>query len=211
MSIKIGIVDYGTGNVKSIKRALDRCGVESILTSSEMDIEKCDGIILPGVGAFKHAKEELNKLGLVEIIKKYVKTRPILGICLGMQLLFEKSYENGEIEGLALIPGDVRPLKEKIKNGKVPNIGWYKLSNISEDSLVSSNLNAEYYFVHSYYVSPTDEKCIVGKVEYNGFSYSVAIEHNNIFGCQFHPEKSREVGLDIIRNFIEACVKEKNV
>lgn len=201
------IIDYGVGNLFSLVSSLKMLGEEAVVTNDEKIIENADRIILPGVGAFGDAAEKLKIGGLDEIIKKQAKSgKPLLGICLGMQLLFEKSYEYGEHEGLALIKGSVMPLEGKIDSSlKIPHIGWNEL-HFPKSKPVSPlfkyiNEGDFAYFVHSYYAANCDEN-VIATTDYS-VEITAAAANNNTFGTQFHPEKSGEVGLKILKAFCE--------
>lgn len=193
----IAIIDYKMGNLKSVKNALDSLGLENVITSDKNIILNADKVILPGVGAFKDAMEIIKKEGLDEVIKEVVRrSKPLLGICLGFQLLFEKSYEFGECEGLGLLKGEIKYLDVPLK---VPHVGWNSLM-IKPESKLLKNLNQNYvYFVHSYYLN-SNEDFVSSYTEY-GVKLAVSVEKDNIYGCQFHPEKSGEIGLKILKNF----------
>ncbi len=201
----IVIIDYGVGNLFSLKSSLSAIGADVIISGEKEMIKKADKLILPGVGAFEDAAKKLKAHGIDEIIKKEVKKgKPILGICLGMQMLFEKSFEFGEHEGLGLIKGEIVPMEGVIPtNLKIPHIGWNSLIfKKSNSKLFKYIRNGDFvYFVHSYYASNCDEN-ILATSEY-GVELTAAIEKDNIFGCQFHPEKSGEVGLNILKAFCE--------
>ncbi len=203
----IAIIDYGVGNIFSLKSSLDKIGAEAVLTGSRETIEKCDRIILPGVGAFGDAIALLKKSGLDGIIKEECKkSKPLLGICLGMQLLFEKSFEYGEHEGLGLIKGSVVPMEGAIpKEFKIPHIGWNSLlfpKNREKSRLFKYISEGSYvYFVHSYF--GTDCKESVSALTEYGAELTAAVERKNVFGVQFHPEKSGDVGLNILKGFCE--------
>ena len=192
----IAILDYGVGNLRSISKALEFVGAKIKITKDYEDIEKSDAIVLPGVGAFTNAMNELKPL--VKVIKSY--TRPILGICLGMQLFFTKSEEGGISEGLNLIEGRVVKFPSSVK---IPHMGWNSIRIISNKSkLLNGIKSGEYfYFVHSYYCIPKEEDVKIATTLY-GVEFSSVIEKENIFATQFHPEKSGEAGLKIIRNFV---------
>ena len=199
----IAIVDYGVGNLFSLKSSLDMIGAEAFVTGDAEEIKKAEKIILPGVGAFGDAANKLRETGLFEVIKKEAKNgKPIMGICLGMQMLFEKSYEYGEHEGLGLIKGEIRPIEEVIpKNLKVPHIGWNALKFTGESKLFKYIKDGDFvYFVHSYYGAECDS--VIAVSDY-GAPLTAAVEKGNVSGCQFHPEKSGEVGLKILKAFCE--------
>ena len=200
----IAIVDYGVGNLFSLVCSFNAIGVEAKLTSSKEDIEKADKILLPGVGAFGDAAEKLFFSGLADVVIQQAKLgKPILGICLGMQLLFEKSYEYGEHRGLGLIKGEIRPIKDVIPaDYKIPHIGWNALSFPKKNPLFKYLVGGNcVYFVHSYYGADCDES-VIATTEY-GASLTAAVANGNVYGCQFHPEKSGEVGLKILKAFAE--------
>lgn len=204
----ITIIDYGMGNLKSVYNALRHLNIECEITNSKEKIEGAKKIILPGVGAFKDAIENLKVRDLDKlIIKKAEEGIPILGICLGMQLLFDKSYEGGEYEGLSLIKGEIRKLdnstlgEEKIK---IPHIGWNNL-RIKKVSPILKDINENdfVYFVHSYYGVVKSKEDLIGDTIYGNNKIAAVVGNNNVFGTQFHPEKSGEVGLKILKNFGE--------
>lgn len=195
----IAIINYKMGNLGSVKNALDSLNIESVITSDVNVLRKADKLILPGVGAFKKAMENLAELDLIDCIKEEVKKgKPILGICLGMQLLFSDSEEYGLTKGLNLLEGNIVHFKS---NGlKIPHMGWNNLS-IGNDSKLFKGLNNPYvYFVHSYHLVNTNTNYIQTKVTY-GYEFVCAIEYKNIYATQFHPEKSGDVGLKILKNF----------
>lgn len=200
----IAITDYGVGNLFSIKSSLDVIGVESIVTSDEETLRCADKIILPGVGAFRDARKKLSESGLDKVIvEEAEKGKPILGICLGMQLLFDKSYEYGEYEGLGLIKGEIKPIADVIGEGlSIPHIGWNPLIFEKESPLFKYLKNGDcVYFVHSYYAADCDES-VTSTAEY-GTKLTASAEKGNVFGCQFHPEKSGMAGLNILKAFSE--------
>ena len=201
----IAIIDYGVGNLFSLKSSFGYIGQDAIVTSDKTEIENADRIILPGVGAFGDAAAKLRNTGLCEIVLNEVKKgKLMLGICLGMQLLFEKSYEFGEHDGLGLIKGDVVPISDVIpKDFKIPHIGWNKLCFKGEKSRIFKYINDGdfVYFVHSYY-GANCEGFVSATTEY-GAELTASVENGNVFGCQFHPEKSGSVGLDILKAFCE--------
>ena len=200
----IAVIDYGAGNIFSVKNALDYLGFDSLLTNKKEDIEKADGLILPGVGAFPSAMKMLEQSGLTETIKTESKKKPFLGICLGMQLLFDSSIEYGNHEGLSLINGTVRPISEVISSDlKIPHIGWNALHFVGEKHPIFKYINDgdHVYFVHSYYGSNC-ETSLIATTEY-GAELTAAVAKGNVCGCQFHPEKSGNTGLNILRGFCE--------
>ncbi|MBO5060760.1 MAG: imidazole glycerol phosphate synthase subunit HisH [Clostridia bacterium] len=201
----IAIIDYGVGNLFSLKSSLAAIGADAIITGSCEEIKNADKILLPGVGAFGDAAEKLKNSGLCDIIKSEANNgKPLLGICLGMQLLLEKSYEYGEHEGLGLIKGEIRPISDVIPNNlKIPHIGWNALKFKGEKSRLFKYIkDGDFvYFVHSYYAADCDE-FVTATAEY-GSDLTASVENGNVFGCQFHPEKSGDVGLNILRAFNE--------
>lgn len=195
----IAIIDYGAGNLFSVQNALNFLGIENIITKDKSDIEKADKLILPGVGAFPDAMRMLSDAGLIDVIKEQVKTKPLMGICLGMQMLFEKSYEFGETEGLGLIPGTVELMKPE-NDLLIPHIGWNALEKNEECSLLQNVEEGDYvYFVHSF-AAVTDSKNVAAYCDY-GMKVPGLVAKDNVYGCQFHPEKSGKTGLDILKNF----------
>lgn len=201
----IAIVDYGVGNLFSLKSSFAAIGVEAVVTNDEAVLRKADKIILPGVGAFEDAARKLRESGLDVVIKRLVAAgKPLMGICLGMQMLFEKSYEYGEHEGLGLIPGVVRPIAEVIPGEyKIPHIGWNGLKFKGNNPLFSKIREGDcVYFVHSFYAADCEES-VIATAEY-GAELTAAVAKGNVYGCQFHPEKSGAVGLNILRAFAEA-------
>ncbi|MGN1418643.1 MAG: imidazole glycerol phosphate synthase subunit HisH [Acutalibacteraceae bacterium] len=201
----VAVVDYGVGNLFSLKSSLKALGVGAVVTGNAEEIKKADKIILPGVGAFADAAEKLRKSGLDSVIKQQAqKGVALMGICLGMQLLFEKSYEYGEHEGLGLIKGKVVPMEGVIPAElKIPHIGWNALhfTNKKSDIFKYINENDCVYFVHSFYAADCEENT-VATAEY-GAELTAAVQKDNVYGCQFHPEKSGDVGLKILRAFCE--------
>ncbi len=205
------IIDYGLGNLLSVKRAFEYCGAEVTITSDPDKVMAARCVVLPGVGAFRSAMESLHNLGLVEAIRELVNQNiPLLGICLGMQLLFEESYEFGLTNGLGLVSGRVVPVPSQTTDGqmqKIPNVGWRSLQLGSagcwdKTILNDIRLGEEVYFVHSFMVVPTDAGCRLADCEYGGHAISAVIIKNGIVGCQFHPEKSGKVGLRVLKRFL---------
>ena len=195
----IAIINYKMGNLGSVKNALDSLNIESVITDDIEIIKKADKLILPGVGAFKEAMENLKKLNLIDTIKEEVKKgKPILGICLGMQLLFSSSEEYGLTEGLSILEGKIIHFKE---NGlKIPHMGWNNLSIPANTKLFKGLNNPYVYFVHSYHLVTDNKDYLLTKTTY-GYEFSCAVEYKNIYATQFHPEKSGDVGLQILKNF----------
>ena len=200
----IAIVDYGVGNLFSLKSSFAAIGEEVIVTADAKVLEEADKIILPGVGAFGDAAEKLRATGLDRVILEQARGgKPLMGICLGMQLLFDKSYEFGEYEGLGLIPGAVRPISDVIPaDYKIPHIGWNPLHIQKESPLFSGIQPGDcVYFVHSFYAAECEES-VIATSEY-GAELTAAVAKGNVFGCQFHPEKSGKVGLAILKAFAQ--------
>ncbi len=201
----IAIVDYGVGNLFSLRSSFKAIGADAVFTSDEKIIRSADRIILPGVGAFEDAARKLKETGLGEVVVSEVKKgKPLLGICLGMQLLFEKSYEFGCHEGLSLIPGNIVSFEGRIdKDLKIPEIGWNELRLNKDSVLYKGFKGGEFvYFVHSYFAD-CDSKYVSAFSEYD-IDFPASVEYENVFGCQFHPEKSGKVGLKILENFCKA-------
>ena len=201
----IAIVDYGVGNLFSLKSSLVAIGANAIVTADPQMLRAADKIILPGVGAFGDAAKKLSDSGLADVLIEEAKGgKPLLGICLGMQLLFETSYEYGTHRGLGLIPGEIRPIAEVIPAGlKIPHIGWNALHFPAEKHPVFRDVREgdHVYFVHSYYGAECEES-VIASTEY-GADLTAAVAKNNVCGCQFHPEKSGKIGLDILRGFCD--------
>ena len=201
----IAIVDYGVGNLFSLKSSFAAIGADTVVTGDKEIIKSADKIILPGVGAFGDAAEKLFSSGLADvIIADAKKGKPILGICLGMQLLLEKSFEYGEHKGLGLIKGEIRPISDVIPPElKIPHIGWNALHFNGKKSPLFKYINEGdcVYFVHSFYGAKC-ESSVIATAEY-GAELTAAVAYENVFGCQFHPEKSGDVGLNILRAFCE--------
>ena len=199
------IVDYGVGNLFSLRSSFESLGIAVTVTSNEEDLRRADRIILPGVGAFGDAAKKLKASGLLSVlVEEAEKGKPLLGICLGMQLLFEKSYEYGEHDGLGLIPGEIRPIEDVIpKELKIPHIGWNALDfTENKTNLFKYIENGDcVYFVHSFYATGCDAYT-VANTEY-GAPLTAAVAKGKVYGCQFHPEKSGKVGLMILKAFCE--------
>ncbi len=201
----VAILDYGVGNLFSLQSSFTAIGADAIVTGDEAVLKKADRIILPGVGAFEDASTKLRATGLDEVLKSEANMgKPIMGICLGMQMLFDKSFEYGEHQGLGLIKGEIRPIADVIpKELKIPHIGWNALRFGKNRHTIFKYLKEGdfAYFVHSYYGANCEES-VIATTEY-GAELTAAVAHNNVCGCQFHPEKSGEVGLNILRAFCE--------
>ncbi len=198
---KIGIIDYGMGNLHSVKNAIDFIGADSFLPDKVSELSEADGLILPGVGAFPDAMARLTETGLDAFIKEYVKTKPLIGICLGMQLLFDKGYEFRECDGLGLIGGEVVKIVEE--GLKVPHMGWNELTIVNPSPIAASLKDGDQvYFVHSYKAIMKDRADLVAVTDY-GSEVTAMVAHGNVYGCQFHPEKSESVGLSILKEFWE--------
>ena len=199
----IAVIDYDAGNIKSVEKALDFLGQKCVITRDRKIIESADKVILPGVGAFGDAMSRLNEFGLTDAIHNVVdKGKPFLGICLGLQLLFESSEESVGAKGLGILPGKVIKFPED-KGYKVPQIGWNSIE-IKEDARLFKGVpdQSYVYFVHSYYLEATDKNIVAATTEYAAH-VDASVESGNVFACQFHPEKSGRVGLKILENFAE--------
>lgn len=199
-SVVVGVIDYSAGNLLSIFNALDACGIKWKRISSEADFSGYSHLILPGVGAFKYGMDQLNLRNFSERIREDVrKGTPFLGVCLGMQLLFEVGHEFGKHKGLGIIKGEVKSLNEICGDLSIPHVGWNDVAASKESSFIlDSTLSA--YFVHSYYCECLNSKDVVGITEY-GRSFCSAVEKENIYGVQFHPEKSHKKGLELLSRF----------
>ena len=200
------IIDYGMGNLRSVKNALDFLGLESKISSDEQEIRNSKALILPGVGAFPDAMDTIERLSIDKIIKEeVVKNKPLLGICLGMQLLFENGFEGSERRGLGLLKGNVVKMKDdKLNNIKVPHIGWNNLIYNKKDELFNSIEEGKFvYYVHSYFAQGYNDEDLVAYSEYGENKIPGVVRCKNVMGAQFHPEKSGAVGLDILKNFGE--------
>jgi len=196
----IGIIDYGAGNLNSISKAIEHIGFKTEIITKYVDIDKYKAVVLPGVGAFPGAIERLEKNDLVRFIKDFVQTdKPMLGVCLGMQLLFEYGYEDKKTKGLELLPGDVVKMKG---NFKIPHMGWNELEIIKEDNLFNGLPdNPHFYFVHSYKLNKITDQ-VIAVTDYGG-KVPAVVRKDNIIGFQFHPEKSGSNGLKLLENFGE--------
>ena len=200
----VAICDYGMGNRRSVEKALEHVGARSVVTSDHETIRAADGVILPGVGAFPEAMRNVTALGLDELLRERASAgAPLLGICLGMQLFFERSSEHEGAAGLALLPGDVTPLRAP----KLPHIGW-NLVRFERPSALTEGLGeaAAFYHVHSFACRPSEPADVVGSGEY-GEPFASVVERGNVAGVQFHPEKSSRDGLALLANFARVCAR----
>ena len=201
----IGVVDYGMGNRRSVQKALERVGATVAVTRDHDELRRCDGLVVPGVGAFPIAMHDLRELGLDELIESEVhRGTPLLGICLGMQLLFERSVEVEPAQGLGLVPGEVTRLRAG--GLRIPHIGWNEVS-LQRPSPLTEGLPSEgcpFYHVHSFAARPADAEDVVGNTEY-GEPFATIVGRGSVFGVQFHPEKSSTHGLRMLSNFVGVC------
>lgn len=206
----IAVIDYGMGNLRSVQKALEEVGARTKVTSRPADIKRCSKVVFPGVGAFGDAMKELRRLGLDDAIRDAIGAgKPFLGLCLGLQLLFEKSEEAPGVKGLAVLKGDVKKFRftdgqrRRTKDAlKVPHMGWNRISKHAKAPLLKDVAeNAYVYFVHSYYVGPKDKTSILTTTEY-GNTFVSSVWMGNIYGLQFHPEKSQAIGLKMLDNFV---------
>lgn len=199
----IAIIDYDAGNLKSVQKAVNFLGEEAVISRDKDEILSADRVILPGVGSFGDAMEKLKKYNLINTIYDVVdKNIPFLGICLGLQLLFERSDESDGIAGLGILKGEILRIPDA-PGIKIPHIGWNSLNLIHNGRLFSNiNENDYVYFVHSYYLKAKEEHIVKATTEYGGTTIHASVEKDNVFACQFHPEKSGDIGLKILKNFI---------
>ena len=199
----VAIIDYDAGNIKSVEKALLHLGEEVIITRDREQILNSDKVILPGVGAFGDAMEKLRSYGLDKVIYEVVERKiPFLGICLGLELLFDKSDETPGVKGLGILPGEILRIPDK-EGIKIPHMGWNSVK-IKENARIFKDVpqDSYVYFVHSYYLKAGREEDVAATTEYSTLIHA-AVEHDNVFACQFHPEKSSEIGLKILKNFVE--------
>ncbi|MBE5881304.1 MAG: imidazole glycerol phosphate synthase subunit HisH [Lachnospiraceae bacterium] len=199
----IAIIDYDAGNIKSVEKAISALGEKAVLTRKPEEILAAEKVILPGVGSFGDAMEKLHGYGLVEVIKKVVENKtPFLGICLGLQLLFERSDESDGVAGLGILEGEIVRIPDAPEL-KIPHIGWNSLKFPREGRLFRGLPEDSYvYFVHSYYLKAADESIVTATTDYSTLIHA-SVEKDNVFACQFHPEKSSDVGLTILKNFLD--------
>lgn len=199
----IAIIDYDAGNIRSVEKALQFLGQEVKITRDREEILGADKVVLPGVGSFGDAMGKLHQYGLVEVIRQVAeKKTPFLGICLGLQLLFERSDESPGVEGLGILKGEILRIPEG-EGRKIPHMGWNSLELRNQGRLFAGLSGEPYvYFVHSYYLKARDEQIVKAATEY-GVTIHASVEQDNIFACQFHPEKSSDTGLKILKNFVE--------
>lgn len=191
-----GIIDYGMGNLRSVQKALEYLGERAIVLGEPSMLDACDRLILPGVGSFGVGMRELKTRGLYDYVLRRAKNTPLLGICLGMQFLLAKSYEDGETEGFGFVPGDVVRFRE----GKIPQIGWNQVHHLKSPLFAGIPEGSEFYFVHSYHAETTD-RFTIASCDY-GVTYAAAVANGNVYGTQFHPEKSGVLGLKLLQNFV---------
>lgn len=202
----IAIIDYDAGNIKSVEKALLLLGQDVVITGDREEILKADKVVLPGVGAFGDAMDNLRRTGLDQVIREVTdRGTPFLGICLGLQLLFERSDEAPGVDGLGILEGEILRIPDK--NGlKIPHMGWNSLHLENNGRLFRGIEEGSYvYFVHSYYLKAADERIVKASTEYSTHIHA-SVEKGNVFACQFHPEKSSDVGIQILRNFVELQV-----
>ncbi len=202
----IAVIDYGAGNIQSVIKAMNYIGSECVVTNSKEKIISCDGAILPGVGSFEDAMNCMKESGSDEAVIEFTRTgKPFLGICLGLQLLFESSEESPGAHGLGLLKGSISRIPDHNKTLKIPHMGWNSLDIKKHDGLFKGIEGSPYvYFVHSYYLHADDRNIVSSNTEY-GTIIDASVSAGNIFATQFHPEKSGEVGLNILRNFVSMC------
>lgn len=202
--MKVALIDYGAGNLRSVANALRELGVEPVIAASPEFLTDATHLVLPGVGSFGDCMEQLARRDLIDAIRDWVRAgKPYLGICLGYQILFDSSEETPGVSGLGLIPGTVKRFKEQ-PGLKIPHMGWNSAVPVKPDSKIWAGLGAEpyFYYVHSYFPAPADESVIAARTSYGADTFAAAVELPNLLACQFHPEKSQTAGLRLIRNFL---------
>jgi imidazole glycerol-phosphate synthase subunit HisH len=202
--MSIAIIDYGVGNLRSVEKAFTSQGINAVVTRDEKTLRAADKLVLLGVGAFGYAMESLRKLGFDQLVIEAAQAgKPIIGLCVGLQMMFEEGHEFGVHRGLGLLPGRVVKFADTVR---VPHVGWNQVEfkNNSQTHPIFNGLPDQpfFYFVHSYYVEPRDESCVLGETEY-GMNYASICGRGNVVGVQFHPEKSQATGLRLLRNFAE--------
>ena len=196
----ICVIDYNAGNLRSVQKALQACGADAVVSSDPLDMKKADKVVFSGVGAFGKAMHTLAAMRLIEPIKQVIaEGKPFLGICLGLQLLHEYSEESPGVNGLSVIKGSVKRFSDQLK---VPHLGWNVLIQRSSPLWKNVPDQSFFYFAHSFYIQPQDDSIVTGESEYDGL-FAVAVRRDNVFGLQFHPEKSQKYGLQILKNFID--------
>lgn len=197
----ISIVDYGMGNLRSVQKGFEKIGAEARICAHPRELAGCEKLVLPGVGAFRDAIHELRRLDFISPIRDHLAAdRPFLGICLGLQMLFDVSYEDGTWEGLGVLPGEVVRFADT-PGLKIPHMGWNRVTPVNDPPLLANVPRDDYfYFVHSYYVVPKDESVIAARTEY-GTTFTSAVRRGNLYATQFHPEKSQTRGLQLLKNF----------
>ncbi len=206
----IAVIDYGLGNVRNMVNALNKVGAQPILTNSKKKILSADALVLPGVGAFSHGMKQLKEHALIDVIHKFASTnKPFLGVCLGMQMMFDKSDEFGETKGLGLIAGDIKIINiDSTKRQRLPHVGWNNIivpdNALSWEGTILSGIqnNADMYFIHSYAASPILQDVLLAVTQYHDYIFCSAVKNGNIYGVQFHPEKSATSGLLVLKNLI---------
>jgi glutamine amidotransferase len=203
LSDRVAIIDYGMGNLRSVEKGFEKVGVDVFVTGDPRLVDEAAGVVLPGVGAFADAIEQLKKTGLDRSIKNAVESgRPFLGICLGLQLLFERSYENGDHQGLGIFRGSVERLPAGVK---IPHMGWNQVKKVQDLEIMAAVPDgANFYFVHSYVVRPADSAIVATATDY-GSEFASGVAADNVLAFQFHPEKSGEIGLSILKRFGARC------
>ncbi|OPH52150.1 imidazole glycerol phosphate synthase, glutamine amidotransferase subunit [Paenibacillus ferrarius] len=202
----IAIIDYGMGNLHSVSKAVERLGYEAVVTGDAEQILAAEGAILPGVGAFGDAMEQLRESGLDGVVRRYAESgKPLLGICLGMQLLFASSEEHGNHEGLGLLPGSVVRFRGDYK---VPHMGWNRLNYKSASPIFQGIEEGHVYFVHSYHAKPERESDLLAVTDYHQ-PVTAIVGRDNVYGMQFHPEKSGDIGMQLLNNFLAMCKQPK--
>ena len=204
----IAIVDYGMGNLRSVQKALERVGSRAIVTDDPAVLERAQGVLLPGVGAFGDAMDSLRSRRLLApVLRQVADGKPLLGICLGMQLLFDESEEMGRHQGLGLLPG--RVVRFPKGDLRVPHVGWNEFRQVRGDLLAGIVDGAYAYFVHSYFAMPAEPMDVLATTEY-GLEFAAVVGRSSVYGAQFHPEKSQEVGLQLLKNFVRLVDKEQH-